>query len=645
MATTRASGTHEASGSSVELLPLEGCTSEVWKYFGFPGKNGKIIEADKSKRTNVCCKLCMKKIKYCGNTSNLRSHLEREHKKEFQALLNVEVEKAKEKGESSASNQQPRISNVLKDLIPIARNSTRWYQLTKSVCYFIGKDMQPYDTIEDPGFVKMLQTFEPRYSPPSRKTIATNYMPKLFEAEKTRVLKLVQSISDRDYYAITTDLWTSRANHSYCCLTIHYVSADFTLQSHLLETKEFPDSHTAENVAEELKGILNQWELSVDNLVAATTDNCSNMVLALSINHWNHIPCLSHILNLAVQKVLALPIVSKAVARCRRLVSHFHHSSKSSYMLKVKQADLKHDTHILIGDVVTRWNSTFYMIARVLEQQQPLCAALLALKKGDLMPSDAEFAVMETYVEVMKPIVDVTEGISAQKWVTISAVRPILHKLLNVTLVEQESDTSEQKAIKSAMRLNLQGRYTGSVEMLLCKAAFLDHRMKSLPYLSEAQRDEVKNAICDEAEAVLESEADLQDLTTLDDNVEKNEPPPSKKSKGEHKLFEFIGDIIDPDEQEQTITAYQKAYVEVKRYRDATVTVDEKNESPLVWWKNNTTRYPILSKLAKKYLAIPATSVPSERAFSIAGHISNVKRACLLPGSVNMLVFLAENLQ
>ena len=113
MATTRARGTHEASGSSVELLPLEGCTSEVWKYFGFPGKNGKIIETDKSKRTNVCCKLCMKKIKYCGNTSNLRSHLEREHKKEFQALLNVEAEKAKEKGESSASNQQPRISEVL----------------------------------------------------------------------------------------------------------------------------------------------------------------------------------------------------------------------------------------------------------------------------------------------------------------------------------------------------------------------------------------------------------------------------------------------------------------------------------------------------------------------------------------------------
>jgi len=43
--------------------------------------------------------------------------------------------------------------------------------------------------------------------------------------------------------------------------------------------------------------------------------------------------------------------------------------------------------------------------------------------------------------------------------------------------------------------------------------------------------------MCDEAEAVLESEADLQDLT-MDDNVEKDKPPPRKKSKGEHKLLE-----------------------------------------------------------------------------------------------------------
>ena len=47
-----------------------------------------------------------------------------------------------------------------------------------------------------------------------------------------------------------------------------------------------------------------------------------------------------------------------------------------------------------------------------------------------------------------------------------------------------------------------------------------------------------------------------------------------------------------------------------------------------------------LSSLAKKYLSILATSVPSERAFSLTGHVMNKKRASLLPDTVNTLAFL-----
>ena len=49
---------------------------------------------------------------------------------------------------------------------------------------------------------------------------------------------------------------------------------------------------------------------------------------------------------------------------------------------------------------------------RILEQQQqqPLCATLLELKKGDLMPTDREFSTREAFKEVMKPIVEITEA-------------------------------------------------------------------------------------------------------------------------------------------------------------------------------------------------------------------------------------------
>lgn len=47
--------------------------------------------------------------------------------------------------------------------------------------------------------------------------------------------------------------------------------------------------------------------------------------------------------------------------------------------------------------------------------------------------------------------------------------------------------------------------------------------------------------------------------------------------------------------------------------------------------------------LAKQYIAIPATSVSSERGFSISGNIVTLKRTCLLTKNLNMLAFLYQN--
>jgi len=45
-------------------------------YFDFRAKDEKIMESDKKQRTSVHCKLCAKVLKYTGNTTNLRFHLE-----------------------------------------------------------------------------------------------------------------------------------------------------------------------------------------------------------------------------------------------------------------------------------------------------------------------------------------------------------------------------------------------------------------------------------------------------------------------------------------------------------------------------------------------------------------------------------------
>ena len=66
-------------------------------------------------------------------------------------------------------------------------------------------------------------------------------------------------------------------------------------------------------------------------------------------------------------------------------------------------------------------------------------------------------------------------------------------------------------------------------------------------------------------------------------------------------------------------------------------------EDPLAFWKDNKSTFPLLYQVAKRYLHIPATSVPSERIFSLAGFICRKKRTKLLEEHVNQQIFLAKN--
>ena len=69
------------------------------------------------------------------------------------------------------------------------------------------------------------------------------------------------------------------------------------------------------------------------------------------------------------------------------------------------------------------------------------------------------------------------------------------------------------------------------------------------------------------------------------------------------------------------------------------------DSDPLLWWKTNEPFFPFTSKLARHYLAIPATSVPSERVFSTAGDIVTASRSALSADNVDKLIFLAKNMK
>jgi len=54
--------------------------------------------------------------------------------------------------------------------------------------------------------------------------------------------------------------------------------------------------------------------------------------------------------------------------------------------------------------------------------------------------------------EVFKPIVDITEAVGGEKLVTISTIKPLLHKLLSMHLIEKNTDTALAKNQKSNVK-------------------------------------------------------------------------------------------------------------------------------------------------------------------------------------------------
>ena len=65
----------------------------------------------------------------------------------------------------------------------------------------------------------------------------------------------------------------------------------------------------------------------------------------------------------------------------------------------------------------------------------------------------------------------------------------------------------------------------------------------------------------------------------------------------------------------------------------------------LDFWERNTGNFPLLSAMARVYLALSPGSVPVEQLFSTAGLILNGKRSQLSPFRINMICFVHGTVQ
>lgn len=135
--------------------------------------------------------------------------------------------------------------------------------------------------------------------------------------------------------------------------------------------------------------------------------------------------CAGHTLNLVVQSSLKIQQgISKCVAAVRCLVKHFKKSELACTKLKEKQKQMGTETNMLVQYVCTRWNSTYQMLSRLLEQRWPVTARLsdpAVTQRGkhylDLKPE--QWNLIEELSQVLEPFEAATVFLSGQQYITL----------------------------------------------------------------------------------------------------------------------------------------------------------------------------------------------------------------------------------
>ena len=190
------------------------------------------------------------------------------------------------------------------------------------------------------------------------------------------------------------------------------------------------------------------------NFSALVSVNAANAVLGANLTGWPHFGCTAHTLQLSVNAGLNHPIIDKAITAARKLVTHFKHSVVASTALKEKQIQLKVEQHHLIQDVSTRWNSTLFMIERLIEQKVTIYAVLhdsaVSIDQyQQLYLKDDHWLLLDQLAnKVLKPLQMATTVFGYEFNVSSSIIYPVLHGLIQNHLTADANDVSAVKHLK-----------------------------------------------------------------------------------------------------------------------------------------------------------------------------------------------------
>lgn len=628
--------------------------AEIWNFFNIKPQGDKI----------AICKMCKVPLSYKSTTNNLRKHLLRKHptvqlttsrsastsssglnaeegvqhqesEVEIEAISDAEFQPQSSTSKAGTSlvsqtSQPSKTQTTVTHFLHKKMGITARRKIDESLMLLFTRDFQPFSIVEDYGFKKFVMALNPSYQLPARKTITNTLLQAEYEEVYNNTKELLMNVKA---LTLTTDCWTSSTTENYLAVTGHFLTNEFAMKHVLLGCDSFPESHTAQNLAAAIQQILNEFNLE-NKVNMVISDNAANIKKAIKdVLKLKHFGCYAHTLNLIAQD--SLKLVVEILQKVKDIVAYFRRSTSAmSKLLDEQKRSNIVPTKRLVQEVVTRWNSTYYMVERFVNLEEPIRKSMALINHDFPIISVEEWEFLKEMIIILKPLEDVTKTMSGENYLTGSSVIVITDGLVNVyekLLKDEYNKVSNDviTAILNGIRTRL-GDLENSNSLTL--STFLDPRFKNIAFSSEKITEKVKNAV---TSLIINNEKKKIDSSQVKDDLRRQETDTNVEN-SIWSSFDNKVAVLKP-----MGTAHSRAIIELQRYLEEPPI--PRKEDPLAWWKNNAYNFPHLSAIVLEKFIVVATSVPCERLFSKSGLLLSDRRNRLSSNKVKKILFLNSN--
>jgi hypothetical protein len=265
---------------------------------------------------------------------------------------------------------------------------------------------------------------------------------------------------------------------------------------------------------------------------------------------------------------------------------------------------------------------------------------------------------LQKLLEFLKPFYDLTSKFSSQSTETIASVWPTvisLSEFLNSQIMgldlEAEDDAPLFEDLET-LKLNMIDGLTSLIgrrhkRLVITEvhqvAAVLDPRLRALPFASPTERHIIYDRIIE----ILRESSTNEQLSCQAQTL--NGPSGAASSSvpdqfGADRFYNFGSSFPDASAAMDVKCEFEN-YLKTASLNGFTEEEKRSVDLPLIFWREKGNQWPNLRKLARKFLAVPATSVPSEQIFSLAGRILTDRRSMLSGKMLEMSVVCKKNMK